>query len=62
MATKAMMILEFDHMHTEICQSIYVQVAMNVYHTHAWILYLPLLTNHIKISRIEQRPPLKHLL
>jgi hypothetical protein len=44
MATKAMVILELDHMHTEICQSIYVQVAINVYHTHAWILYLPLLT------------------
>jgi hypothetical protein len=44
MVTKAMMILELDHMNTEMCQSKYVQVVINVYHTHTWILYLQLLT------------------
>jgi hypothetical protein len=43
MVTKAMMILKLDHMHTEICQSIYVQVPINVYHTRM-VLYVPLLT------------------
>jgi len=48
MATKAMMILELDHMHTEICQSIYVQILINLYHTHVWILYLPLLAKMLQ--------------
>jgi hypothetical protein len=39
-----MMILELNQMDAEMGQSIYVQVAINVYHKHAWILYLPLLT------------------